>query len=119
MHFGTEDWIDSRKLRKRKYRRFDEEAIDAQILGQIKVSQSLTGHYQCSNTSNRHPRSFGNERHGARRAWVNLEYINPMILNGKLNVHQAAHRQSCRQQPRIVTHSLNMFRINSNWWQDT
>ena len=41
-----------------------------------------------------------------------------MVFNCKLNVHQAAHRQRGREQTRVVTHRLDMFRINSDGRQD-
>ena len=91
MHLRTQNWIDARKLREREDGRFDVEAIDCQICGQVKVFQLATGHYESADTCERNAGRFGNERHGARRARIYFEHVDAVILDRELNVHQAYH----------------------------
>src|SRR6266850_1648971 len=118
MHLRAEYRIDAGKFHKGKHWRLDKETLHCQFFRQAKLLKLLTCHNQCGDPGDGDSRRFGNKGHGPRGPRIHLQNVYTMVLYRELYVHQSTHRQCLGQFARVVTHGLQVLRIDANGWQD-
>ena len=112
LHLRTKKRVDAGEFRPRKYRRFDvvvragsEVFAAGDLIGQ-QFAKGAARHQARCNFSERHAGGFGNIRHSARGARIDLDDIDMVFallvaLNGELQVDEADDFESQSQLARV------------------
>ena len=73
----------------------------------------LAKHHPCRQLDHWHARDLGNERHGARGARIDLEYVDLSPMHHVLHVHQPAQAQVPSDPNGVVDHIFEVARVEA------
>ena len=96
-HLRTQDDIHAGEAGEREHGFFHRQVGDRHFLGEALLAQADPDQRLGGELRQRHADGFGNERHGARRARVDFQDIDLVILHRVLHVHQPDDLQRFRQ----------------------
>ena len=104
LHLRPEDGVGAREAAKGHDGLLDAEVAQlAVVRRQAQLGDARPGHNPRRAFRQRHTAGLGRERHGAAGAGVDLQHVDIGVLDGELDVQQAAHTDGQRQAGGIVT----------------
>ena len=92
-HLRAQDGVHTRELHKGKDRLLDREIRRHHLGRDALVVQALAQHGPGRHLGQGHARGLRDKGHRARCPWVDLQHIDPLVLNGELHIHEAHHIQ--------------------------
>ncbi len=108
LHLGPQDRVDPGKTHEREDRRFHEDARGVEVVHQPEVGKRLARHDARGHLGERHARRLRQIRHRPRRARVDLDHVDRVVLDGKLRVHQPDDVECPGDTPGVVTDRLEV-----------
>ena len=106
-HLGAENNVLPDELIKRKYRLFHGPIARPNFLCEPKLTELCAGHHLRGELGQWFTDGFADKRNRPRRARVNLQHINNLILHRVLHVHQASDLQLARHRVRVLAHRVD------------
>ena len=108
-HFRAENRIHALEFVERQHHLFHRVVRRDHLFSDALLGQRFARHHARRHFRQRHAGGFRDERHGARRARVDLNQVNLVVLHRELHVHQAAHVEFERQALDLLTHHVLNF----------
>ena len=93
LHLRAQDGVHSRELHKREDRLLDREIRRHHLGRDALVVQALAQHGPGRHLGQGHARGLRDKGHRAGCPWIDLQHIDPLVLDGELHIHEAHHIQ--------------------------
>ena len=108
-HFRTQQAVGSGKFHKGQDRFLDRDMIRNNLFGKILLPQAFADHDPGGDLRQWPTNRLADERHRARGPWIDLDYIDLVLVYSVLHIHQTDHVEPSRQCMRMTTHRLDML----------